>query len=477
MSGRRLTIRGRRVDRIDRVAVAALVMPLLTAVLLALVAGREGSDRFGVRDEPAPPTTISVSSATVICPGGIDRTFLSSAAAGGDVTVREVTTQGVEGAEGVSVSVRSGEVRQLPMDDAARVISAEGAVAPSLVASRFTLPFAASECREPDPELWFTGVGAGARFSSALELVNPDPGPAVVDIAVYGRSGQVTAPQLRGLAVPPRGSVRLDLAEIVPRRDELAMRVVASRGRVRASISGRLDRLDGGEPSVDWLPGQPAPQTTNRLLGADEGTGQRTLVLANPGESEARATIRLITPESVFVPLGSQPVVVPPRSALRIDAAPLLRAPNAQGVIGLEVQSSLPLTAALRALVSDDLAFVAASDPVASSTALIVPTGSKRLYLSGATGPGSILIRTTDARGRSEQRKEVEVVSGRGYIVPLPDQAALLRIDPQRTLIEAAVVRSDAGSAPGGGQGTVVLRMRDLVRQSLVPGVQPGPPS
>ncbi len=472
--GRRTTIRGRRPDR---VTVVAIVVPLLTALLLATVAGRDGAD-LGVRDEPAPPTAIPADAVTLICPGGVDRTFLSSATKSGRVTIRDVGRQADPDAELATRSVAEGKVRRLAKDRAAMVITGEGPVTSGLVASRLALPFAAAECREPDAELWFTGVGAGARYSSTLELVNPDAGPAVVSVTVFGRGGQAKVPQLRGVAVPARGSVKIDLGKVLPRRDELALQVAASRGRVRASVSGRLDRLDGGTPSVDWLPGQLAPRTTNRLIGADAGSGQRTLVLANPGEVEARATIRLITPDSVFAPLGSEPIVVGPGSTVRVDATPLLRAANAQGVMGFEVQSSLPITAALRSLISGDLAFVAPGEAVTSPTALIVPTGSKRLLLAGATGPGPVLVTSTDANGKNERQKEVEVVRGRGYTISLPDSAALVRITPQGTLVEASVVRSDAGSAAGNrGQGTVVLRIRDLLRQSLVPGVRPGPPS
>ncbi|WP_460807113.1 DUF5719 family protein [Nocardioides salsibiostraticola] len=473
-SGRRMTMRGRRPDG---VAVVATVVPVVVALLLLMVAGRDGTDRFGLRDESTSPTAVPANSATLICPGGIDRTFLSSATEGGEVSVRDVGRQADRDADPTTRSVVAGAVNRLPKDRSAMVITGEGPVASGVVASRFTLPFAAAECRDPDPELWFTGVGAGARYSSTLELVNPDAGPAVVSIAVYGRRGEVSAPQLRGVAVPARGTITFDLARTLPRRDELALRVVASRGRVRASVSGQLDRLDGGTPSVDWLPGQVTPATTNRLLGADTGSGQRTLVLANPGDAQVRATIRLITTDSVFAPVGSEPVVVAPGSTTRVDAAPLLRAANAQGVIGFEVQSSQPITAALRSLVSDDLVFVAPGDPVTTTTALVVPTGAKRLLLAGATGPGTVVVTSTDADGKNEREKEVEVVRGRGYSVSLPDSASLVRITPQATLVEASILRSDAGRSASRGQGTVVFRMRDLLRQSLVPGVRPGAPS
>ena len=49
-------------------------------------------------------------------------------------------------------------------------------------------------------------------------------------------------------------------------------------------------------PVQDWLPPQAEPATTNLLLGLARGAGERTLVLANPGADEVRATITVVTP-------------------------------------------------------------------------------------------------------------------------------------------------------------------------------------
>ena len=153
----------------------------------------------------------------------------------------------------------------------------------------FATPLAAAPCREPIPDQWFTGVGAGAHHSSVLELVNPDAGPAVIDATLVGQDGIVDAPELRGVAVPAQGVVRINLATTIPRRDELALQVMTSRGRVVATIRDRYDQLGTGAAARDWLPGQSAPATSNLLLGLPSGAGQRSLVIANPESDETRA--------------------------------------------------------------------------------------------------------------------------------------------------------------------------------------------
>ncbi len=460
--GRRTTS-GR--GRLDPIVLLAVALPLLTLLVSLLVAGpeRSGEPDPGAVD-PLAPRSAPISRTTLICPSGLDRTLVSSATSRGEVTLsrpKRDQTRSVAPERVVGLSAPPGPV----------VLRAEGEIAAGLVAVRARTPLATAECPVPQAEQWFTGVGAGARYDSVLELVNPDAGPAVVDVTVLGRRGRVDAPKLRGLTVPGGGAVRVDLGRTIPRRDELALRVLTSRGRVLADVRGRLDRLNGASVSTDWLPAQPEPATTSRLLGVSGGGGQRTLVLANPGETQARATIRLVTPDSVFAPLDGDPVEIDPGSVLRVDVAPLLRGPDAADALGLEVESSAPLTAALRSLVADDLSFAVPGGTITGETAAVVPVGDKRLLLAGAEAEGSVRVSTTAGRGGPPKERTVEVGPGRGSSVRLPASARFLRVDPGKVEVEASVLISE------GRSGTAVLRLTDLVREALVPVVRPGAPS
>ena len=214
------------------------------------------------------------------------------------------------------------------------MVTTEGDLAPGLLAGRFGEPLVAPECRAPAFDEWFTGVGAGAKHSSVLELVNPDPGPAVVDVLAYGRRGPVDAPALRGVAVPGRSVVNLDLSQEVPRRDDLALHVTTTRGRVSASVLDTYDELGSGGSATDYLPSQAAPATSNLLLGLPDGTGRRTLLLGNPAETETRASIKVVTEDAVFAAVGTDDIVIPPQSVARVSVATLLRGKNAADAIG-----------------------------------------------------------------------------------------------------------------------------------------------
>ena len=131
----------------------------------------------------------------------------------------------------------------VPSGAGAVVLTGEGAAAPGLVAGRAAGAAAAPECRPPSYDEWYVGLGASAQDSSAFELVNPDPGAAVVEIVLYGPSGEIEEPALRGIRVPGNEVKVLDLSEIAPRRVRLAAHLTVTRGRISAAVRHTYDPL------------------------------------------------------------------------------------------------------------------------------------------------------------------------------------------------------------------------------------------
>lgn len=451
-AGRRSAV-GRRVD------VTVVLAVLMPALLLASALLLRPDDP---RTETGAPEETPLTSATVICPSGPEGVLVASASdERGEVQLRQ--------------GERVGEVRLAPdrpseVDTGTGpvVVRAEGALAPGLLAGRFA-GSAARECRPPAYDEWFTGVGAGAEHTSVLELTNPDAGPAVVDVTVHGRRGVVEAPDLRGIAVPGHDTVRLDLSRVVPRRDELALHVVVNRGRASASVLDRFDPIGRGPRTEDHLPAQAEPSRDNLLLGLPAGPGPRVLLLANPGDVETRAAIRLVTPESVFEAVDTEEVVVPPGGVQRVSVARILRGETARDALGLLVESTDPVTATLRSLAGGDLTTTVPGIPVEEPTEVLVPTGEKQLLLGGASAEGEVTVVARDAGGEIVARDRVQVGPDRGQQLELPDDVVLVAVDPGGVAMSGAVLASD-------GDGASVLRLRPLERSGLVADVRPGLP-
>ena len=458
---------GRRTDarraRLDVTTALAIGLPVLCLLALALVRPAEEPDSSHA------PTRTALTKATAVCPSpmeGASDVAISSAAedARGEVTVRLTdrdTKADLASGEVITVDGGSGPVAVIGEDEAA----------PGLVAARFGEDqTAAVACRSPLPHQWFTGVGAGAGHASVLELVNPDAGTAVADVTVYGRRGVVDAPRLRGVSVPGRSSVRLDLAALVPRTDELALEVVASRGRIGASVLDRFDEIGSAPPTEDWLPAQVEPATTNLLLGPAPGKGERVLALANPGDSEVRADLRVVTDTSAFEPEGSPEIRIPPQSVEVVPMAEALGPAIADGAIGVEVTSTGPVTATLRSTVAGDVSHAVGGEAVRAPATVLLPDGGKTLALAGAASSGVVQVTSRAASGKELDTTKVEIAPGRGVSVELPDEAVLVTVSPSRTRVTGAVV------VTGADEDAVVVTLVEPLTNGLVPDVRPGLP-
>jgi hypothetical protein len=463
-AGRRTATRR---TRLNLTIVLAVVLPVLSAVVLLLV--QPGSPP----DTTYPPTRTTLTAATLICPSGMPGSPEVSLTTTSDDVDSQVRV-GL-GDDTTDAKLASGRVTTLDHADALAV-SGEDEAAPGLVAGRAgDDEEAVSSCLPPTAVRWFTGVGAGASHRSVLELTNPDAGTAVADVTVLGRAGVVDAPRLRGVSVPGGSSIRLDLSSVVPRTEDLALEVVAARGRVGATVLDRVDRVGSAPATQDWLPSQAEPATDNVLLGLAPGSGQRTLTIANPGTDEVRAALRVIDTESVFAPDGVDEIRVPPQSVVRIPVTAVVDQAVAQGALGLSVSASGPVTTSVRSVVGGDLSVAASGASFDEQSTVLLPglpprggqSAERRVVLGDATAAGTVTVVARAADGSKLKQTSIDIVPDRGATVRVPAGTRQLDVVPARTSVAGSVVTS----APG---GTSVLPLTVPVRNGLVPHVRPG---
>ncbi len=473
-AGRRAEIlRGRRVDAI---VVLAILLPSVVGIGLALT---DGDELPAVGDRN--PTPARLTNAAVVCPAGE-----------ADGQVRVTRAPGVDGGE---LSVRTGEggaeelreaepVAADPLPDGSAdgsgptvvpdsggpvILTGSGAAAPGIVAGRDEAS-AVPECRGPAFDEWFVGLGAAAKNSSTIELVNPDPGPAIVDVTLIGPRGPIDEDALRGIEVPGRGVKVLALSEVAPRRADLAAHLTVSRGRVSASVRHTYDPLGRADTTTDFIPAQADPATEHLLLGVPTNVADGTVFVANTSDDELRVSVKVVTEQSVFEPSGGREVVVPPQQLRGVRLSRLVPPDVAKDALGLQVTTTEEAVVAVRSFADDDLALVAPSPVVAEQTAAVLPEGEKRLVLGGADRAGTVHVTTFDADGEVLAEERVEIVSGRGAALGLPAEAVAVTVESRNTPVSGTVVVTGPQSAPGVG----LVRLRDAEVFAEVPAVVPG---
>ena len=464
-------VRRRRTPRLDTVSVLALVIPLLTIGVLALVR------QPPVHDQTQQPALTRLTNSTVVCPatapGSSDGWLSTASGESGEVSV-------TVGARRATVRLSTGAVSKLPGQDAA-VIKAGDALAPGLLGLRSgTAPLTTQACSVPSSEQWFTGIGAGAAHDSVIELVNPDAGPADADITLYGVR-PFTVRKLHGITIPAHRTVSLDLGAIVPRRVVLTAQVQVSRGRLAVHVLDSRTDLVTHQVRREWLPRQDAPALDNQLLGLPSGQGSRSLQIANPGEDVVRARVKVITGDTSFTPAGLDTVSLPAGSTTTVSLTKVLSSALADGAVGVQVTADAPVTASVLTDLDTDQAFTVPDPVIRTEAATLLPATpvgrpngkraqdttpvSATLYVS-ADSAGAAKVTAYDASGQRLLDKRIGQQQGHTVAVALPKGTAFLRVVPHGTVIRGAVVLT--------GDGASVVPLHELLTQGLVPQIQPG---
>lgn len=437
----------------------AIALPLLVALALFLTTPGFGTGYFH------PPTTSPLTRATLVCAGSLgtgDHTGVGSSGSG------DVTAEGQGSSQ--SVTVPPDGVGTVSAGKDPVVITASGAVAPGLVATRYsTKPVAAASCTRPRSDQWFTGLGAGPTHDSHVVLVNPNPGQAIADLTVLGDTGQLEVPALRGIAVPGHSSQEIDLGAVMPTQSTLALHAVVERGQVAVAVRDQAAHLVGNHVDEDWLPAQTRPARRALLLGLSSGSGSRQLAVANPSDREVTATVRLVSSNSVFTPDNAPTLDIGPQSVARVDIGKLLGSAGSEGVLGVQVVATGVVTSSLRSVVGGDVSLVVRSQHNGTASSAIVPTGTKKLIVGGASRVGALTVVARAADGRQLSSQRVAISPRQALKISLPAGAVRVDVTPDRTAFRGSVLVSLH-------DGDAVVPLSRLQVTTQVPFVKPGLP-
>jgi hypothetical protein len=457
-----------------RPAVAPLVLLLLAAAAVLLL--RPPGDRPTPAGAPATAAGALVSRTALACPAGTPARGvigavrlglapgLDGAAAGG-----RVSRGPVAGAGTVARLTRGRLVGAAGGPDPVQV-RADGAAAAGLFGFRTDRRsgggLAAVGCERPRARWWFTGAGAGLDHTSTLELVNLDPGPAVVDVRVLGPDGEVDTVRSQGIVLRPHSSRRIALTDIASQTDDLALDVHASRGRVVAAVADSFSARAGRTPGLEWLPGTDRARREVDLAGLPAGASGRTLLVANPSDLEATVDVRVTGRSGSFAPTGLGTVTVAPGALERVDLDGVL---PAREPVGLRLRSGSPVVATVRSVVGDDTSYAAPIVPLTGAAAAPVVAGAEvSVRLTSGAAATRSAVTAYDGRGRRLGRATVAVPATATRPWTASRGAAYVVVGP----LDGGAVRGAVSY--GGGAGTATVPLVDLPFREQRPSVRPG---
>lgn len=427
---------------IGRTTLVAGLAVAVTAGMLA-IAGTTPA-RIGTPD--APVDRVLLDQRTFVCAGNLPgTTVVQGTADGGPAS----TTK----ADGEPVVVEVGQ------PDAAGAYAAQSASTPRWSA---WLP-----CPETHARWWFVGVGgAEVTHSTTLSVSNPRTGAAVIDLDVYGPDGPVVAPGLKGIVVPAGGDHEIDLAEVAPAVGELAVRVVARKGLVAISAADAFSPGDVGKEVREWVPPQSLPAKQVTLAGLPATAAGATLVVVNPGRTEAIAKVEVIGATGTFVPEKVEPLLVPPGSVATVPVTSIFDGTP----LAVRVSSESRITATIRSIQGAEIGYATGVRALRGSTAFALPVGSaaqRQIVLSSLGQAGTVTVTAYDRAGAVLETKQVTVAAETSVGVVPPPRATSVQLASEAPTTVAGLV----ATRPGGLDAAGVM---SALRSIRLPAVRPG---
>ena len=462
--------RGRRVAQgrrptVGRGALLGVVLVLVSAVAVLLT--RQAT----VAPAAAPAEGTVVDRTLLACPGTDERGLRSTV----DVGLAPVTGPsgklGEQGTLKVAASAQKlarGQMSEVRADPAPE-LDARGQVAAGLFGFRTDTVDTASgvaACAAPRAEWWFAGAGAGLDHASQLALANVDPGPAVVDIRVHGQDGLIDTVGTRGITIAPGTTRFIPLSDVAPQNDEVAVHVKASRGRVAATMSDRFARRAAGAMGFEWLPASPQPARRVLLTGLPAKADARTLLVANPSDSEALVELEVSGSRGRYVPTGFETLSVAPGAVRVIDVSDMLTGKEATAV---RLTSQVPIVGSLRSVRGSDSSYAGAAQTLTGPAAVPVPSGTvTTVQLTAGADGATAQMAGFDAKGGQTGKDMVSVDPSATATWAPPKRTAYVVVTPAKGKVAGAATYA-------GGQGVAALPLQSLPLRVDVPSVVPGP--
>ena len=202
-----------------------------------------------------------------------------------------------------------------------------------------------------------------------IQLMNPYSGEAVVDLVVRSESVIETASQLRAISVPARSSFVIDMDELLPGRESLAVVVETTKGSVVA-----VGHLAAGSDGALWNAVAPAPFWFIPIPSGGVGD----VVISTGVASDVEYRVDLYGSDGLVE--AFEEGVIPGRGAVVIDAGAA-----GVGASAIRVESAQPVAAFLRNIDGEGVSLTAGSTDPASRWLLpgagLGPGGTGRMVI------------------------------------------------------------------------------------------------
>ena len=202
---------------------------------------------------------------------------------------------------------------------------------------------AALNCEVSGNTSWFVGGTANVTSQTKLVMVNSGLSDAIVDVTSFSENGPTASVPV---TIKPASEKAIRVDSFDPGAARIALKVNTRSGRVSSYL---LDERVRGLNNLGGDFVAPISRASNELVISSlpikygsGGKAQHTLRIMTTSEVKATASIEVISPEGVFIPVGYGNITLNPQTVKDLDLSEL---DLGNKTFGLKVTATEPIVA------------------------------------------------------------------------------------------------------------------------------------
>jgi len=245
------------------------------------------------------------------CPAGVSGAKATALLASKNIEIRNINQPNAE--------LKKNGAGSYPLSRGA-ILVAGNAANTNVIMTRSGKWSSAATCTISPSINWFVGGTANVTSQSKLILINSGLSDALIDLTAYSESG---ASQSLPVTVKASSEKVVRIDSLSPGSERIVLKVETRSGRVTSYL---LDERVRGLSNIgaDFVPATSEASRELVIAGLNVKLGssssiKHTLRLMSVGEVDASASIEIISPDGVYVPVGFGEISLNAREVTDID--------------------------------------------------------------------------------------------------------------------------------------------------------------
>ncbi|MFM8502466.1 MAG: DUF5719 family protein [Actinomycetota bacterium] len=245
------------------------------------------------------------------CPAGVSGAKATALLATKNIEIRNINQP--------SAALKKNGSGSYPLNRGAILVAGNPANA-NVILTRSGKWSSAATCTISGPINWFVGGTANVTSQSKLIMINSGLSDAVIDLTAYSESG---ASQSLPVTVKASSEKVVRIDSLSPGSERIVLKVETRSGRITSYL---LDERVRGLSNIggDFVPAMSEASKELVIAGLAVKLGssssiKHTLRLMSVGEVDASASVEIISPDGVYVPVGIGEISLNAREVTDID--------------------------------------------------------------------------------------------------------------------------------------------------------------